>query len=190
MEQHAVFTLPPDPPRPVNDGAADHLEGMAIPNISLPSTFGGLVDLSRLSSPRTVVYCYSMTYVPGKPLSPGCESIPEEDECTPETSGFQEHYGELLDLKAEVFGLSTQTTEHQIEMADRRHLPFEILSDAEFRFCDALRLPTVEVNGIRVLKHLTLIIRGGRIEYVFYPVFPPNQSADQVVRWLTGHQIS
>ena len=189
MEQHAVFTLPPDPPRPVNDGAADHLEGMAIPNISLPSTFGGLVDLSRLSSPRTVIYCYPMTYVPGKPLPPGWDSMPGEDECTHETCGFQEHYGELLELKAEVFGLSTQTTEYQHEMAGRRHLPFEILSDAEFKFCDALRLPTVDVKGMRLLKRLTLIIRGGRIEHVFYPVFPPNESADQVVQWLTGHSI-
>ena len=189
MEQHAVFTLPPDPPRPVNDGAADHLGGMAIPNISLPSTFGGLVDLSRLSSPRTVVYCYPMTHVPGNLLPREWDRIPGEDGCAPETCGFQEHYGELLELKAEVFGLSTQTTEYQNEMAGRRHLPFEILSDAEFKFYDALRLPTVEVKGMRLLKRLTLIIRGGRIEHVFYPVFPPNESADQVVQWLTGHPI-
>src|ERR1017187_4109706 len=134
MEQHAVFTLPPDPPRPVNDGAADHLGGMAIPNICLPSTFGGLVDLSRLSSPRTVVYCYPMTHVPGNLLPREWDRIPGEDGCAPETCGFQEHYGELLELKAEVFGLSTETTEYQDEMAGRRHLPFEILSDAEFRF--------------------------------------------------------
>jgi peroxiredoxin len=96
---------------------------------------------------------------------------------------------EFLELKAEVFGLSTQTTEHQNEMAARRRLPFEILSDSEFRFCYALRLPTVEVNGMQVLKPLTLIIRGGRIEHVFYPFFRPNESADQVAQWLTGYPI-
>jgi peroxiredoxin len=190
MQQHADFPSPPGTPRPVNGGAADHLRGMAMPSISLPSTFGGLVDLSRQSSPRTVVYGDPMIGLPGKPLPDGWDPILGECGWTPETCGFQEHYGELLVLRAEVFGLNTQTTEFQGEMARRHHLPFEILSDAEFKLCDALRLPTVEVNGMRLLEPLTLIIRGGRIEHVFYPVFPLNESADQVVQWLTAHPLT
>lgn len=189
MQQSADFPLPPDLPCPVNDGAADHLGGMAIPNICLPSTFGGLVDLSRLSSPRTVVYCYPITSVPEKPLPPGWDGIPGVLSCTHEICGFQERYGLLLDLQAEVFGLSTQTNGYQDEMANRLHLPYEILSDVEFKFCDALRLPTFEVNGVRLLKPLALIIRGRRIEHVFYPVSPPNGIADQVVQWLADHPV-
>jgi len=96
---------------------------------------------------------------------------------------------ELRNLKAEVFCLSTQTTEHQLEMAGRLHLPFEILSDADQKLSHALRLPTFEVDGMRLPRRLTLVIRGGRIEHVFYPVFPPNESAAQVIGWLKHHPI-
>jgi peroxiredoxin len=148
-----------------------------------------MVGLSNLTAARTVIYCYPMTGVPGKPLPEGWDMIPGARGCTPQTCGFRDHFQELLQLQAEVFGLSTQTTEYQLEMAQRLHLPFEILSDAEFRLCEALRLPTFEVEGVRLLRRLTLIVRGGRIEHVFYPVFPPNESADQVMRWLQDHPI-
>lgn len=148
-----------------------------------------MVDLSDLSALRTVIYCYPMTGVPGKPLPEGWDMIPGARGCTPQTCSFRHHYQELSQVKADVFGLSTQTTEYQREMADRLHLPFQILSDADFRLCDALRLPTFEVDGMRLVKRLTMIVRGGRIEHVFYPVFPPNESADQVVRWLRDHPI-
>jgi peroxiredoxin len=148
-----------------------------------------MVDLSNLTAARTVIYCYPMTGVPGKPLPEGWDMIPGARGCTPQTCGFRDHYQDLLQLQAEVFGLSTQTTEYQLEMAERLHLPFEILSDAEFRLCEALRLPTFEVEGVRLLRRLTLIVRCGRIEHVFYPVFPPNESADQVMRWLQDHPI-
>jgi len=137
-----------------------------------------------------VIYCYPMTGVPGKALPEGWDSIPGARGCTPQTFGFRDHYQELLELKADVFGLSIQTTEYQLEMAERLHVPFEILSDADFRLCEALRLPTFEVEGMRLLKRLTLIIRLGRIEHVFYPVFPPDESADQVLRWLRSNPIS
>lgn len=101
---------------------------------------------------------------------------------------FRDHHRDLADLGAEVFGLSTQTTEYQKEMTERLHLPFEVLSDAEFQFCDALRLPTFDVKGMRLVKRLTLIIRSGVIETVFYPVFPPNESAEQVIHWLKGNR--
>lgn len=137
-----------------------------------------------------MIYCYPMTGVPGKALPEGWDSIPGARGCTPQTFGFRDHYQELLELKADVFGLSIQTTEYQLEMAERLHVPFEILSDADFRLCEALRLPTFEVEGMRLLKRLTLIIRLGRIEHVFYPVFPPDESADQILRWLRSNPIS
>jgi peroxiredoxin len=148
-----------------------------------------MVNLSELSAPRTVIYCYPMTGVPGKPLPEGWDMIPGARGCTPQTCGFRDHYQELLQFKIAVFGLSTQTTEYQREMADRLHLPFEILSDADFKLCEALRLPTFVVDGMRVVKRLTMIVRSGRIENVLYPVFPPNESADEVLRWMRSNPI-
>jgi len=187
--QPTDFPLPKELPRPVDDGQADHLVGLAMPKLSLPSTAGKSVDLAHLSATRTIIYCYPMTGVPGKPLPEGWDSIPGARGCTPQTCGFRDHHQDLLRLHADVFGLSTQSSEYQREMADRLHLPFDILSDHEFKLCDALRLPTFEVNGTRLLKRLTLIVRDGRIEQVFYPVFPPNESADQVLRWLRDRPL-
>lgn len=160
-----------------------------MPQVSLRSTADRIVDLSELRAPRTAIYCYPMTGVPGKPLPRSWDLIPGARGCTPQTCGFREHHQELLQLQTDVFGLSTQTTEYQREMTDRLHLPFEILSDAEFRLCDGLRLPTFEVDRVKLIKRLTLIVRQKRIEHVFYPVFPPNESADQVIRWLQDHPI-
>jgi peroxiredoxin len=188
-QQQVDFPLPPDLPKPVDDGAAKHLIGMSIPSICLRSTGGRIVDLGRLSAPRTVIYCYPMTGVPGKPLPEGWDLIPGARGCTPQTCSFRDHYQDLTDRKAEVFGLSTQPTDYQQEMANRLHLPFEVLSDSEFRFSNALRLPTFEVEGLKLLKRLTMIVRSGKIEHVFYPVFPPNQSADQVIKWLEIHPL-
>ena len=189
MAQPTDFPLPANLPRPVDDGAAKHLIGMEMPQIKLRSTAQRDVDLSKLSAPRTVIYCYPMTGVPGKALPEGWDEIPGARGCTPQTCGFRDHYNELEMLKTAVFGASTQPTEYQREMADRLHIPFEILSDDEFKLCDELRLPTFEVNGMRLMKRLTLIVRGGRIEQVFYPVFPPNESAEQVTGWLKSHPI-
>ena len=183
------FPLPPNLPKPTDDGAAKHLMGMTIPPLSLRSTKGRTVDLRSLSAPRTVIYCYPMTGVPGKPLPEGWDLIPGARGCTPQTCGFRDHYQDLKALKAEVLGLSTQTTEYQQEMANRLHLPFEVLSDFQFSLCDALRLPTFEVEGVRLLKRLTMIVRQNKIEHVFYPVFPPNESADQVLHWLAAHSL-
>lgn len=188
--QPTDFALPANLPEPIDDGAADHLQGQQMPHVSLASTVGRWVDLSDLIAPRTVIYCYPMTGVPGKPLPKGWDMIPGARGCTPQTCSFRDHHQELSEVKVDVFGLSTQTTEYQREMADRLHLPFEILSDAEFKLCDALRLPLFEVEGIRLMKRLTLIVGGGRIEHVFYPVFPPNESADRVLGWLRAHPIS
>jgi peroxiredoxin len=183
------FPLPANLPRPADDGSADHLPGMSLPNVSLPSTMGRRVDLSELTAPRTVLYCYPMTGVPRKPLPAGWDMIPGARGCTPQSCNFRDHHRELLELNAEVFGISTQRTEYQREMAERLRLPFEILSDADFKLCDAMRLPTFEIDGMRLMKRLTLIVRAGQVEHVFFPVFPPNTGADEVIRWMKAHPI-
>ncbi len=190
MPEQIDFPLPSNLPRPIDDGAADHLRGTQLPQIFLRSTAGRMADFSSPGAARTVVYCYPMTGVPGKPLPEGWDEIPGARGCTPQSCGFRNRYQELLQLKAAVFGLSTQSTEYQREMAGRLRLPFEILSDSEFKLCDAVRLPTFDVDGMRLLKRLTLVARSGRIEHVFYPVFPPDESADQVVRWLRNHPVT
>lgn len=177
--------LPPNLPRPKDDGACDHLVGMRLPRVTLRSTAGATVDLGALPPGRTVIYCYPMTGVPGQPLPEGWDAIPGARGCTPQSCSFRDQHGALLGLGARVFGLSTQSTAYQREMAERLHLPFEVLSDEELRFASALRLPTFEVDGKRLLKRVTLIVRDQVIEHVFYPVFPPDQSAAEVVRWLS-----
>jgi peroxiredoxin len=164
-------TLPADLPVPVDDGACDHLPGMSVPAIALPSTAGRSVLLAQTGRPRTVVYAYPRTGVPGEPLPDGWDLIPGARGCTPQSCSFRDHHQGLLDLGAEVFGLSSQTTRYQQEMAARLHLPFEVLSDADLRFAKALRLPTFEAGGTTLIKRLTLILRAGRIEHVlcFHP---------------------
>jgi peroxiredoxin len=182
-------TLPADLPVPVNDGACDHLLGMRVPAIALPSTGGRDVVLAETGRPRTVVYAYPRTGEPDKPSPDGWDMIPGARGCTPQSCSFRDHHRELLDLGAEVFGLSTQTTAFQQEMAARLHLPFEVLSDGDLRFARALRLPTFQVAGMTLIRRLTLILQGGRIEHVLYPVFPPDQSAVQTIAWLRAHPI-
>ena len=186
----ADFPLPHNLPRPADDGAAKHLAGMEMPEISLTSTTGKQVLLSNLKAARTVIYCYPMTGVPGKPLPEGWDMIPGARGCTPQTCGFRDQYREFANLQTEVFGLSTQITEYQREMADRLQLPFEILSDSAFKLTDALHLPTFDVDGKRLLKRLTLIVRNGCIEHALYPVFPPDQSVTEVLDWLKANPIS
>jgi peroxiredoxin len=181
--------LPVDLPVPVDDGACDHLPGMSVPAIALPSTAGRSVSLAQTGRPRTVVYAYPRTGEPGKPSPEGWDLIPGARGCTPQSCSFRDHHRELLDLGAEVFGLSTQTTAYQQEMVARLHLPFEVLSDAHLHLTSALRLPTFEVAGMTLIKRLTLILQGGRIEHVLYPVFPPDQSAAQTIAWLRAHPI-
>ena len=140
--------------------------------------------MGALGNGRTLIYCYPRTGVPGEDLPDGWDAIPGARGCTPQACAFRDHEGDLAGLGASVFGLSTQDTAYQRELADRLHLPFEILSDAQFRLTNALRLPTFEVDGMRLIRRLTLIVRGGTIEHVFYPVFPPDAHAEEVVRWL------
>jgi peroxiredoxin len=183
------FPLPPDLPAPVNDGACDHLANAKMPPISLPSTDGRLVDLGALAT-RTVIYCYPRTGVPGEPLPMGWDTIPGARGCTPQSCAFRDHHADLKSLGADVYGLSTQSTAYQTEMVTRLHLPFAVLSDADFTLCDALRLPTFTVQGVRLVKRLTMIVARGRIETLFYPVFPPDRNADDVIAWLRWHPVA
>ena len=177
------YELPNDLPVPEDDGAADHLPGMRLPSVPLASTSGDIVDLSALPG-RTVVYCYPMTGRPDRSLPAGWDEIPGARGCTPQSCSFRDHHAELRSLGANVFGASTQDTEYQREAATRLHLPFALLSDSDLALAGALGLPTFEVDGMVLLKRLTLVIDEGWIEKVFYPVFPPDRSAEEVVEWL------
>jgi len=188
MADEQDFPLPDDLPEPDDDGGADHLPGVALPSVSLPATDGTDIDLSAISG-RTVVYCYPKTGRPDEDVIPdGWASIPGARGCTPEACGFRDHYRELRDCGVSaVFGLSVQSTAYQREARDRLELPFELLSDASFALTDRLDLPTFEVDGERYLRPLTLVVTDGAVEHVFYPVFPPDEHADEVVRWLDDH---
>jgi peroxiredoxin len=181
----AFMTLPADLPVPKDDGAANHLTGMRVPAITLSSTANRRVNLADLARERTVIYCYPRTGAPGQPVPKGWDQIPGARGCTPESCGFRDHYHALQALHVRVFGLSTQTTEYQREAVERLHLPFEILSDADFAVTNALRLPTFEFDGVRLLKRLTMVVSDGKIEKVFYPVFPPDKHAEEVIAWLS-----
>jgi peroxiredoxin len=182
--------LPADLPVPVDDGACKHLPGMAVPKIKLRSTRDNWVDLSAVPAPRVVVYAYPRTGRPNEPLFPGWDAIPGARGCTPETCGFRDHHAELKKLGAEVFGFSTQTTDYQKEMVERLHVPFEVLSDEKLELVHALRLPTFDIAGLTLVKRLTLVIADGRIEKVFYPIFPPDKHAAEVVAWLRDHPVA
>lgn len=176
--------LPAGLPVPQDDGGAAHLAGAAMPRVALAATDGTSVMLADLPG-RTVVYAYPRTGEPGRANPDGWDAIPGARGCTPQSCAFRDHFAELRSLGvAHLFGLSTQTTAYQGEAVQRLHLPFAILSDADFALTGALSLPTFEVAGLRLLKRLTLVIDEGRIAKVFYPVFPPDRSAEDVAGWL------
>jgi peroxiredoxin len=182
--QHNPLILPDDLPVPRDDGAARHLQGLPLPDLALPGTDGAAVNLSRLGG-RTVVYIYPRTGRPGQPLPDGWDAIPGARGCTPQSCGFRDHFAELKQLGvAHLFGLSTQATDYQREAVERLHLPFAILSDAELMLTRALNLPTFTVDGMTLIKRMSWVIDDGVITKVFYPVFPPDKSAEDVVSWL------
>ncbi len=184
-----VTELPHDLPVPQDDGAADHLAGMELPSIPLSSTSGDTVDLSSLAG-LTVVFCYPMTGGPDGSVPAGWDEIPGARGCTPQACSFRDHHGELASLAARVYGASTQDTDYQREAAERLHLPYDLLSDGALAFAGALGLPTFEADGMVLLKRLTMVLRDGRVEKVFYPVFPPDRSADEVIEWLSARAES
>ena len=181
---HNPNFLPSDIPIPQDDGRARHLAGVRLPNITLPATSGAPVNLSKLRG-LTVVYIYPRTGVPGVDPPPGWDQIPGARGCTPQSCGFRDHFAELKALGvSHLFGLSTQDTAYQREAAERLHLPFPILSDAELDFARSLHLPLFMAAGMTLLVRMALVVEDGTIVKVFYPVFPPDKNAEEVVAWL------
>jgi peroxiredoxin len=181
---HDPTFLPPDIPAPQDDGGARHLTGMKLPDIALAATNGAAVDLSKLAG-RTVLYIYPRTGVPGVDAPPGWDEIPGARGCTPQSCSFRDHFADLKALGvAHLYGLSTQDTGYQREAVERLHLPFAILSDADLKLGRAMNLPTFTTSGMTLFKRMALVIDGGVIAKVFYPVFPPDKNAEEVVTWL------
>lgn len=168
-------------PTPEDDGAGQHLTGSNVPSLTLPTTNGAFIDISRLQG-RTVIYVYPLTGQPGVALPDDWDEIPGARGCTPQSCAFRDHFADLKRAgAAHVFGLSTQDTDYQREAAERLHLPFTLLSDADLAFTKALGLPVLNVAGRTLLKRLAMVIDEGQIVKVFYPVFPPDQNAADVL---------
>ena len=179
-----LYKLPNGLPVPEDDGACAHLTGMKMPAVTLRATDGSAVDLSALPS-WTVLYCYPRTGRPDEPSPTGWNDIPGARGCTPQTCGFRDHYQEMCELGIDaIFGVSSQDTTYQQEVVERLNLPFPLLSDAALQFAQALTLPTFQVDGMTLIKRVTLIVHDNVIEHVFYPVFPPDTNAPTVIHWL------
>src|SRR5579862_4949924 len=173
-------------PAPADDGAACHLAGALVASVALVATDGSAVGLSSLTG-RVVVYAYPRTGIPGVENPPGWDLIPGARGCTPQSCSFRDHFAELKALGVDhLFGLSTQDTAYQREAAERLHLPFPLLSDEHLQLTGALHLPTFKTSGMTLLKRLALVIHDGTIKHVFYPVFPPDRNASDVLAWLAA----
>lgn len=191
MASHDPMKLPDGLPSPVDDGAADHLSRLAVPPIALRASDGRDV---RLDQPgplaRTVVYAYPRTGRPSEhPIVPDWDLIPGARGCTPESCAFRDHHADLRASGADVYGLSSQNSDYQREAVHRLQLPFALLSDSDLQLTRALGLPTFEAAGETLLKRLTLVLSGGLVEHVFYPVFPPDRHATEVLAWLQAHPV-
>lgn len=190
-EGHVVTDLnqlPPDLPVPEDDGAADHLPGRVVPSLTLPATSGRSVALDQLGGGRAVLYVYPLTGRADVDLPNGWDSIPGARGCTAEACDFRDHHEDLAAAGvARVFGLSSQDSDYQRELVDRLRLPFVMLSDTDLALAETLGLPTFRAGGTTLFKRLTLVVSDGRIETVFYPVFPPNEHAQQVLAWILAN---
>lgn len=182
-----VYTLPDDLPAPEDDGACDHLPGLRVPALRLRATTGEQFDLSGLGAEGTaVLFIYPRTGKPGEPLPPGWDLIPGARGCTPQSCAFRDLHAEFTERGVEVVGLSAQSPEDQAEFAERVDLPFPLLSDTSLELRTALELPTFEVAQMALYRRVTLVVREGEIAKTFYPVFPPDRNAAEVLAWLSG----
>jgi peroxiredoxin len=184
-----LHTLPPDLPVPVDDGAGDHLPGAPAPSVLLRSTAGRWVDLAEIAERPSVLFFYPRTGEAGKPAGPEWNAIPGARGCTPQSCGFRDLYREFCALGVAVYGVSTQETAYQREFVARHHVPFEILSDRDLSLTRGLRLPTFEYPVERggpttLIKRMAWYVERGRIERIWYPVFPPDRNAETVLGWL------
>jgi peroxiredoxin len=181
------YTLPQDLPVPKEDGACDHLPGLTLPALSLRATTGATIDLAEVGAEgTTVLFVYPRTGRPGEQLPTDWDLIPGARGCTPQSCAFRDLHGEFAERGVEVVGLSAQSPEDQTEFAERVHLQFPVLSDPSLRLAAALNLPTFSVDGMTLYKRVTLVIRDGEIVRAFYPVFPPDRNATDVLAWLTS----
>ncbi len=180
---HDPYTLPPDLPVPADDGGADHLPGTAVPALTLDSSQGP-VDLAELAAERLVLYVYPRTGTPGVEPPDGWDAYPGARGCTPQSCGFRDHADELSSLGARVAGVSAQTLPEQVEFAERTHMPYPVIADPELLLRDALGLPTFEIAGMTLYKRLALVADAGVVVKAFYPVFPPDRNAGDVLAWL------
>lgn len=176
--------LPPNLPVPEDDGAADHLEGMTLPDLHLASSLGGTENLAELASKRLVAYIYPRTGIPGEPSPPGWDDIPGARGCTPQSCAYRDVSQDFAARGAALAGISAQSATEQHEFARREHIPFPLFSDSALALAEALRLPTFEAGGMTLYRRLTFVAEAGRIIKTFYPVFPPNRDASQVLTWL------
>ena len=184
---HDPYVLPEGLPVPVDDGAADHLPGMPVPDVVLPSS-AGEVALADAATERLVLYVYPQTGPPDKPIPPGWDELPGARGCTPQSCGFRDRAAELAALGARIAGVSSQSLAEQQEFAARTKMPFPIISDKQFVLAATLSLPTFEFDGARFYRRLALIAENGAVAKVFYPVFPPDRNAADVLDWLSRHR--
>jgi peroxiredoxin len=184
--------LPEGLPVPQDDGAADHLVGMPMPDRTLPTSDGRSVNLAELGDGRTIIYLYPMTGVPGVALPAGWDEIPGARGCSTEACDFRDQFADIQRAGgARVYGLSSQDPAYQDEVVGRLKLPFTMISDEDFALVDTLKLPTFSAEGHdRLYARLTLVVLDGAIEHVFYPIFPPNTHGQQVLRWLEDHPLA
>ena len=180
---HDVYTLPPNLPAPQDDGASDHLLGTMVPQLTLDSSHGP-VSLRELGRDRLVLYVYPRTGRPDRPVPRGWDDIPGARGCTPQSCAFRDHAGELERLGARVAGLSAQPLEEQVEFAERNHIPYPVLADPRLKLAGVLRLPTFDFDGVTLYKRITLVVEACAVAKIFYPVFPPDRNAEEVVAWL------
>lgn len=180
-------SLPPNLPVPEDDGAAERLPGLPLPSLALPASTGGSLDLVTLAKKRLVAYVYPRTGTPGQALPDGWDDIPGARGCTPQSCAYRDALGEFERLGAAVVGISAQTAAEQAEFAARERIPFPLLSDDGLRLAAVLGLPTFEVEGRTFYRRLTFVAAEGRIVKAFYPVFPPDRDAGEVLAWLSGY---
>ena len=178
--------LPPDPPIPIDDGACDHLLGADLPDLTLPSTEGRSVNVRDAAEGLLVLYLYPRTATPGEALPAEWDSIPGARGCTPQSCGFRDHASRFSELGSTVMGVSSQTTDEQRHFAQRMRVPFALLSDPDLRLATELQLPTFEAGGMRLFKRVTLVAERTNIVKVFYPVYPPDRNAEEVIDWVSA----
>jgi peroxiredoxin len=178
-------SLPPDLPVPEDDGGADHLPGAELPSVALPVAGGGQFDLRGSGAAGTLVaFVYPRTGTPGKSMPPGWDDIPGARGCTPQSCAFRDRHHAFAELGATVVGISAMDPAEQAAFGEREEIPYPLLNDGPLVLRDRLGLPTFDVHGTTLYKRLTFVAEGGRIEKVFYPVFPPDANAEQVEAWL------